>query len=113
MKLPVLHNLKAVKGEYITLVIGYSNLLDASDLFACVRKLANDEEYKAKFSIDVSTDDLEADEVCKITLSLDTKDLKVGTYQWDLFLWSESHPIKCLVKGQVNISEGISNRGKQ
>lgn len=36
--LPVKHNLMSVKGEYITLVIGYSNLLDASDLFACVRK---------------------------------------------------------------------------
>ena len=43
--LPVKHNLMSVKGEYITLVIGYSNLLDASDLFACVRKYMWDEEY--------------------------------------------------------------------
>ena len=64
------------------------------------------------FSIDVSTDNLEDDELCKITLSLDTGTLDVGKYQWDLFLWSGDHPIKCLVKGQVNIIEGVSNRGK-
>ena len=45
-------------------------------------------------------------------VSLDTNNLEVGKYQWDLFLWSNDHPIKCLVKGQVNIIEGVSNRGK-
>lgn len=113
MKLPVLHDLKAVKGETISVNIGYSNIVEADSLFACVRKLANDEEYQAKFNIDVSTDDLESDENCKIVLSLNTNDLKGGSYKWDLFLWSGDHPIKCLVKGQVNIIEGISNRGKQ
>ena len=95
MKLPVLHNFKAIQGEVISLNIGYNNTVSNDNLFACVRKLAHDEEYKAKFNIDVSEDDLE-----------------VGKYQWDLFLWSGDHPIKCLVKGQVNIIEGISNRGK-
>ncbi len=112
MKLPVLYNLKAVKGETISINIGYSNLVESNNLFACVRKLANDEEYQAKFNIDVSEDDLEADEGCKIALSLDTNSLKAGTYQWDLFLWNENRPIKCLVKGQVNVIEGVSNRGK-
>lgn len=112
MKLPVIHNLKAVKGETISVNIGYSNIVEADSLFACVRKLANDEEYQAKFNIDVSTDDLEVNELCKIALSLDTNSLEVGKYQWDLFLWSGDHPIKCLVKGQVNIIEGVSNRGK-
>lgn len=112
MKLPVLHNLKAVKGETISVNIGYSNIVEADNLFACVRKLANDVDYQAKFNIDVSKDDLEADEGCKIILSLNTNDLKVGSYKWDLFLWSGDHPIKCLVKGQINIVEGISNRGK-
>ena len=113
MKLPVLHDLKAVKGEVISLNVGYNNAVSSDNLFACVRKLAHDEAYKAKFNIDVSEDDLEADEVSKIALSLDTNSLEVGKYQWDLFLWSGDHPIKCLVKGQVNIIEGISNRGKQ
>lgn len=112
MKLPVLHNLDAIKGEVISLNIGYNNLVDETNLFACVRKCPYDEEYKAKFNIDVSEDDLEANELCKIALSLDTNGLEVGKYQWDLFLWSSDHPIKCLVKGQVNIIEGISNRGK-
>lgn len=112
MKLPVLHDLKAVKGEVISLNVGYNNAVSSDNLFACVRKLAHDEAYKAKFNIDVSEDDLEADEVSKIALSLDTNSLEVGKYQWDLFLWSGDHPIKCLVKGQVNIIEGVSNRGK-
>lgn len=112
MKLPVLHNFNAIKGEVISLNIGYNNVVASESLFACVRKYSPDEDYKAKFNIDVSEDDLEANELCKIALSLDTNGLEVGKYQWDLFLWNGDHPIKCLVKGQVNIIEGISNRGK-
>lgn len=112
MKLPVLHNLDAIKGEVISLNIGYNNVVASESLFACVRKYADSEDYKAKFNIDVSEDDLEANEVCKIALSLDTNGLEVGKYQWDLFLWNGDRPIKCLVKGQVNVIEGISNRGK-
>lgn len=112
MKLPVLHNFNAIKGEVISLSIGYNNVVASESLFACVRKYSPDEEYKAKFNIDVSEDDLEANELCKIALSLDTNGLEVGKYQWDLFLWSGDRPIKCLVKGQINIVEGISNRGK-
>ena len=112
MKLPVLHNLDAIKGEVISLNIGYNNLVDETNLFACVRKCPYDEEYEAKFSIDVSTDNLEDDELCQITLSLDTNALEAGKHQWDLFLWNGDRPIKCLVKGQVNVIEGISNRGK-
>ena len=99
MKLPVLHNFNAIKGEVISLSIGYNNVVAS-------------EEYKAKFDIDVSTDELENDEASKITLSLDTNALAVGKYQWDLFIWNGDRPIKCLVKGQVNVIEGISNRGK-
>ena len=112
MKLPVLHNFNVIKGETITLNVGYTNMVDSESLFACVRKYPTDEEYKAKFDISVSQDGLENDELCKIALSLDTNGLEVGKYQWDLFLWSGDHPIKCLVKGQINIIEGISNRGK-
>ena len=112
MKLPVLHNFKAIQGEVILLNVGYNNIVSSDNLFACVRKLAHDEAYKAKFNINVSEVDLEADELCKIDLSLDTNSLEVGKYQWDLFLWSGDHPIKCLVKGQINIIEGVSNRGK-
>ena len=112
MKLPVLHNFKAIQGEVISLNVGYNNIVSSDNLFACVRKLAHDEAYKAKFNINVSEVDLGADELCKIDLSLDTNSLEVGKYQWDLFLWSGDHPIKCLVKGQINIIEGVSNRGK-
>ena len=112
MKLPVLHNFNAIKGEVISLNIGYNNVVSSESLFACVRKYSPDEGYKAKFDIDVSTDELENDEASKITLSLDTNALAVGKYQWDLFIWNDDHPIKCLVKGQITIVEGVSNRGK-
>lgn len=110
--LPVKHNLMSVKGEYITLVIGYSNLLDASDLFACVRKYAWDEEYITKFDIQTTTDGIADGERCKITLTLDTNNLACGNYQYDLFVWAGSKPIKCLISGQISIVDGISNRGK-
>lgn len=112
MKLPVLHNFNAIKGEVISLSIGYNNVVASESLFACVRKYSPDEEYKAKFDIDVSTDELENDEASKITLSLDTNALAVGKYQWDLFIWNGVLPFKCLVKGQITIVEGVSNRGK-
>lgn len=41
MKLPVLHNLNAIKGEAISINIGYNNLVDEGSLFACVRKYAD------------------------------------------------------------------------
>lgn len=112
MKLPVVHNFNAIKGEMISLSIGYNNVVTSESLFACVRKYLWDEEYKAKFDIDVSTEALENDEASKITISLDTNTLEAGKYQWDLFLLNGNHPIKCLVKGQVDIIEGVSNRGK-
>lgn len=44
---PVKHNLSAIKGEYITLTIGYNGTVEAEDLFSCVRKFAQDEQYRA------------------------------------------------------------------
>lgn len=109
---PVKHNLSAIKGEFITLTIGYNKTVEPEDLFSCARKFTHDEQYKAKFNIDVSKDNLTADERCRIILSLDTKELNVGRYVWDLFIWAGGRPVKCLVKGQLTILEGVSNRGK-
>ena len=113
MKLPVLHNFNSIKGEIISLHIGYNNVVASESLFACVRKYANSEEYEAKFDIEVSYEDLQPDEACKIALHLDTSVLNIGKYQWDLFLWVGGQPVKCLVKGQIDIINGVSNRGKQ
>lgn len=110
--LPVKHNLTAIKGEFVSLTVGCGIEIEASDLFSCVRKNAHDEEYETKFNIEVSKDNLAADEVCNIILSLDTNNLNIGNHQWDLFIWGGSRPIKCLVKGQLTILEGVSNRGK-
>ena len=113
MKLPVLHNFTAIKGEIISLNIGYNNIVASESLFACVRKYANSEEYEAKFNIEVSYEDLKPDEACKIALHLDTSVLDIRKYQWDLFLWVGDHPVKCLVKGQIDIINGVSNRGRK
>ena len=110
--LPVQHNFNVIKGEAITLNVGYTNAVDSESLFACVRKYPTDEEYKAKFDVAVSQEGLEGDELCKIILTLDTNVLSHGKYHWDLFLWSGEKPIKCLIKGEITIAEGISNRGK-
>ena len=112
MKLPALHNFNAIKGEVISLKIGYNNVVASENLFACVRKYANSEDYKAKFNIEVSEDDLQQGEICKIALHLDTSVLDIGKYQWDLFLWVGENPVKCLVKGLIDIINGVSNRGK-
>lgn len=109
---PVKHNLSAIKGEFITLTIGYNGIVESEDLFSCVRRYTQDDHYEAKFNITVSKDNLAAGERGRIILSLDTKELNVGRYVWDLFIWVEGRPIKCLVKGQLTILEGVSNRGK-
>ena len=109
---PVKHNLSAIKGEFITLTIGYNSLVEPEDLFACVRKFVQDDHYEAKFNITVSKDNLAAGECCRIILSLDTKEFLDGRYVWDLFVWADGRPVKCLVKGQSTILEGVSNRGK-
>lgn len=109
---PVKHNLSAIKGEFITLTIGYKGEVEPEDLFACVRKFIQDDHYEAKFNITVSKDNLTAGESCRIILSLDTKELLDGRYAWDLFVWLGGRPVKCLVKGQLTILEGVSNRGK-
>lgn len=108
----VKHNLSAIKGEFITLTIGYNGEVEAEDLFACVRKFIQDDHYEAKFNVTVSKDNLATGERCRIILSLDTKELLDGRYVWDLFVWADGRPVKCLVKGQLTILEGVSNRGK-
>lgn len=109
---PVKHNLSAIKGEFITLTIGYNKIVEPEDLFACVRNFVQDDHYQVKFNITVSKDNLTVDERCRIILSLDTKELNAGRHVWDLFVWAGDRPVKCLVKGQLTILEGVSNRGK-
>ena len=109
---PQTHNLNAVRGEFVSLIVGYGVNVDASDVLACIRKTIWQDDYAAKFNIEVIHDDLAQGEACKIKLVLDTNLLEAGVYVWDLFLWGGSRPIKCLVKGKLTVSEGVSNRGK-
>lgn len=106
------HNLNAVRGEFVSLIVGYGVDVDASDVFACIRKTSWQDDYEAKFNIEVLHDDLAQGEACKIKLVIDTNLVKAGGYVWDLFLWGGSRPIKCLVRGKLTIAEGVSNRGK-
>ena len=95
---PVKHNLSAIKGEFITLTIGYNSSVEPEDLFSCVRKFVQDDHYEAKFNITLSKDNLAAGESCKIILSLDTKELNVGRYVWDLFVWAWIDRLNVLLK---------------
>lgn len=106
------HNLNAVRGEFVSLIVGYGVDVDASEHIACIRKTSWQDDYEAKFNIEVLHDDLAQGEACKIKLVLDTNLVKAGGYVWDLFLWGGSRPIKCLVRGKLTIAEGVSNRGE-
>lgn len=112
MKLPVLHNFKVIRGEHISLAVGYNLDVPVENLFACIRKYPQSNEKIAQFEITISHDNLAENELCEIQLSLDTLPLEVGVYYWDLFLWNAGKPYRCLVQGQVKIVEGVSNRGK-
>lgn len=52
------HNLNAVRGEFVSLIVGYGVDVDASDVFACIRKTSWQDDYEAKFNIEVLHDDL-------------------------------------------------------
>ena len=73
---PVKHNLSAVKGEFITLTIGYNSSVEPEDLFSCVRKFVQDDHYEAKFNITVSKDNLAAGERCRIILKAKSNNSK-------------------------------------
>ena len=100
--LPVEHNMSVYKGEYIALTIGCDSVINADDVFACLRR----------YSWDDSEQPLLEGEKSKLNLTLDTNSIDSGTYYWDLFIWAGNRPVKCLVKGKIIIKQGISNRGK-
>lgn len=110
--LPVEHNISVYQGEYITLTIGCDSVVDAEDVFACLRRYSGDDEIIEHFVITNNTSELSEGEKSKLNLTLDTYSINSGTYYWDLFIWAGNRPVKCLVKGKIIIKQGISNRGK-
>lgn len=112
MKLPVLHNIQVYQGEYITLNIGCDSVINADDVFACIRRYSLDDEIIERFVITNSEQPLLEGEKSKLNLTLDTNSIDSGTYYWDLFIWAGNRPVKCLVNGEIIIKQGISNRGK-
>lgn len=110
--LPVEHNMNVYKGEYIALTIGCDSVINADDVFACLRRYSCDDEIIGRFVITNSEQPLLEVEKSKLNLTLDTNSIDSGTYYWDLFIWAGNRPVKCLVKGKIIIRQGISNRGK-
>ena len=112
MKLPVEHNIQVYQGEFITMTIGCDTVVNAEDVFACIRRYSWDDEIIERFVITNSTSELLEGEKSKLNLTLYTNSIDSGTYYWDLFIWAGNRPVKCLVKGKIIIKQGISNRGK-
>lgn len=110
--LPVEHNIQVYQGEYITLTIGCDSVINADDVFACLRRYSWDDEIIERFVITNSEQPLFEGKKSKLNLMLDTNSIDSGTYYWDLFVWAGNRPVKCLVKGKIIIKQGISNRGK-
>lgn len=110
--LPVEHNIQVYQGEYITLTIGCDTVVNAEDVFACIRRCSWDDEIIGRFVVTNITTELQDGEKSKLNLTLDTNSITSGTYYWDLFIWAGNRPVKCLVKGKILIKQGISNRGK-
>ena len=110
--LPVKHDMTAYQGEYITLTIGCDSVINADDVFACIRRYSWDDEIIERFVITNSTSELLDGEKCKLNLTLDSNSIDSGTYYWDLFVWVGNRPVKCLVKGKIIIKQGIRDRGK-
>lgn len=110
--LPVKHDITTYQGEYITLTIGCDSVVDAEDVFACIRRYSWEDEILGRFVITNSEQPLSDGEKSKLNLILDTNSIDSGTYFWDLFKWVGNRPVRCLVEGKVIIKQGISNRGK-
>ena len=110
--LPVEHNIQVYQGEYITLTIGCDSVINADDVFACLRRYSWDDEIIGRFVITNSGEPLLDGEKSKLNLTLDTNSIDSGTYFWDLFIWAGNRPVKCLIKRKDIIKQGISNRGK-
>lgn len=109
---PQTYNIHIMRGEKIKLEIGYNIDVSGDNLFACIRLHPNDEQYVKKFDIGVNKDNLIDGDAVEIKLSAETDNLNINNAYYDLFVWEDGKPSKCLVKGKIYIHNSISNRGK-
>ncbi|RGZ81775.1 hypothetical protein DW971_02350 [Veillonella parvula] len=102
------YNIDILQNEDIVIEFNIDQPLISDDLFACVRKYPSEQNYLAAFEINVDTKEQSA----TVNLKASSEHLSVGKHYYDVWIWVNNKPKKCILKGVINVGEGVSNRGK-
>lgn len=102
------YNIDILQNEDIVIEFNIDQPLVSDDLFACVRKYPSEQNYLAVFDANVDTKEQSA----VVNLKASSEHLSVGKHYYDVWIWANGKPKKCILKGVVNVGEGVSNRGK-
>lgn len=102
------YNINVLQCEDITLEFNIDQPLVSDDLFACIRKYPSEQNYLAVFEASVET----AEQSATVTLKASSEHLSIGKHYYDVWIWASGKPKKCIIKGIINVGEGVSNRGK-
>lgn len=103
------YNLDILQNEEIVIEFNIDQPLLSTDLFSCIRKYPSEQEYLAAFEITADTQEHKA----TIKLKASSEQLLLGKHYYDVWIWLNGKPNKCILKGVINVGEGVSNRGKQ
>ena len=102
------YNIDILQNEDIVIEFNIDQPLISDDLFACIRKYPSEQNYLAVFEINADTKEQSA----TVKLKASSEHLSVGKYYYDVWFWANNKPKKCILKGVINVGEGVSNRGK-
>lgn len=102
------YNINVLQCEDIVIEFNIDQPLVSDDLFACVRKYPSEQNYLTVFEVDATTEEHSA----IVTLKASSEHLNVGKYCYDVWIWANGKPKKCILKGTINVDEAVSNRGK-
>ena len=102
------YNINIIQKEDIVIEFNIDQPLVADDLFACVRKYPSEQNYLAVFGINADTQEQSA----TVTLKASSENLSVGKHYYDVWIWANGKPKKCIIGGVINVRDGVSNRGK-
>ena len=102
------YNINVLQCEDIVIEFNIDQPLISDDLFACVRKYPSEQNYLTVFEVNANTEEHSA----TVTLKASSEQLSVGKCYYDVWIWANGKPKKCILKGTINVDEAVSNRGK-